>query len=252
MTTQSRPNFKIFGVGTGRTGTHSLAAIYGDRLRSAHEPENRQTINLLKAYHTGEITRHEFTNLLEKRAHRLALDVDISQLNFFILDFLLTRFDHSRFILTIRDCQSWLDSTINHALFHGNPGEEWTWLRDFRFRPDLYPHPAEEEVLRHLGFYSLEGYFRFWTQQIQTVVKKVPPKRLLIVRTEYLSESVDSIADFSGIHRSVMVKEQSLQAQGTTKYGVLRKLPREYFQEMSVQYCGEIMARFFPDISMVY
>ena len=64
----------------------------------------------------GSLQNSDLTAYIKKRDRSRYLEVDSSQVNAFLLDILLQEFSEARFILTIRDCYSWLDSIINHSL----------------------------------------------------------------------------------------------------------------------------------------
>ena len=125
----------IYGVGTAKSGTHSIAAMFDDRLHTAHEAESEELIDIILAATDGHVGDVKLDRYLLERDRRLRLDIDSSQLNVYVLGRLVVLFPSAKFILTIRNPYSWLDSFINHQLALG-ASERWMRLRDYRFRPD--------------------------------------------------------------------------------------------------------------------
>src|SRR4051812_19368550 len=148
--------FQAYCVGTAKSGTHSIAALLERRYRVCHEAEDDQMIDVVFAAAEGRMSDADVTRWLVKRDKRLWLEMDASQLNYFFVRQLATAFPDSKYILTIRDCYSFVDSFINHQLARPAP-EHWRKLRDFRFKPEHYPPGEHERPLADRGLYSLDG-----------------------------------------------------------------------------------------------
>ena len=94
---------RLYCVGTAKSGTHSIAGIFDNKYKVAHEAESKMLINLILNYYSDRIEINKMKKYLIDRDKRLNLDVDSSQLNFFVLKLLLELFPNSKYILTIRD-----------------------------------------------------------------------------------------------------------------------------------------------------
>jgi hypothetical protein len=178
------------------------------------------------------------------------LDVDSSQLNFFILFFLLEEVEHAYYILTIRDCYTWLDSFINHSLAFP-AAEKWIRLRDIRFGKRYNTLPKEEKALMDLGLYSLEGYLQYWAKHNQKVISLVPENKLLIIKTDKISESIQKISDFSGYQLFNVTSDQTHVFKNPQKFNILRKINEEYLEEKVKKYCSILMEQYFPEIKSI-
>ena len=99
----------------GKTGTVSIHAIFrkAQYRCGEHEPESRFLINKILTFYNGKIDTNEFTLYVKHRDRRLGLEMDVSHLNYHLLDILVNEFSEAKFILTIRDCYSWLDSFMD-------------------------------------------------------------------------------------------------------------------------------------------
>lgn len=237
----------FYCVGTAKSGTHSIAAIFGGQLRVAHEPECEQVIDVILAHAAGRIDRKKLRRYVLERNRRLWLDVDSSQLNVFFLDILVELFPDARFVLAIRNPYSWLDSFINHQLARGG-SRKWVQMRDFRFRPDRYTHPPGERILKEKGLYTLDGYLSYWAYHNQTVIDTVPPDRLLIVRTDKISEWAEEIVRFAGVSSSYLVQENAHAFKAEAKLRLLDQVAQEHLEGRVKEYCADLMTRFFPEI----
>ena len=106
---------RLYGIGTGKSGTNALASLFTG-IPTAHEPEPEPVIHAVLDYAAGRSDWRSLRKLVLDRDRRLALSVDVANLNIFLVDLLLQVSPDSRFVLTIRDCYSWLDSLLNHYL----------------------------------------------------------------------------------------------------------------------------------------
>ena len=234
----------LYCIGTAKSGTHSIAAIFGNQLRSAHEPESEEVIDTILNIAAGKINNQELRQYILKRDQRLWLDIDSSQLNFFLLNELVKLFPQAKFILTIRHPYPWLDSFINHQLARGG-SLKWQQLRDLRFRPDIYPYSPEEKVLKDMGLYSLDGYLSYWVNHNLTVLGTVPKDRLLVIRTEKITECTEKILDFAGISKRNFSTNNSHTFKAKAQFNVLDKLDKKYLQTKIAEHCQELIKLFF-------
>jgi Sulfotransferase domain len=237
----------IYCTGTAKSGTHSIAALLSNQLRSAHESESHKTIDLVLNAAAGRIDDSKLNRYLLRRDRRLWLEVDSSQLNFFLLRNLVELFPKAKFILTIRNPYSWLDSFINHQLARGGTNQ-WIKLRNFRFRPDLYTHQQGEQILKKNGLYTLDGYLSYWAHHNRTVIDTIPEDRLLIVRTDKITENIEEIAAFVGVPSSNLRKESSHAFKAKAKFGLLGQIDKEYLEHKVNEHCGDLVTQFFPEI----
>ncbi len=236
----------LYGVGTAKSGTHSVAALFGRRLVAAHEAEAEALIARLLA---DPVDADELRRYLVARDRRLRLEVDASQLNGLVLDPLLERFPHARFLLTIRHPYDWLDSFLNHELAHPSQ-PEWQAFRDWRFATGR-PHPPEESALAARGRSTLDGYLGYWARHNRTVLERVPADRLLVVRTDELGRRLPELAAFAGVPESWLDPAGAHAFPAATRFGVLDEVDPTYLADRIRHHGGDLVARFFPDCELV-
>lgn len=239
----SRRRIRVFGIGAPKSGTHSLAAVFEGRYRTAHEPEDHTLARLIVDLTDGRADETELVRYLEDRERRLRLEVNSAGLNGLVVDHLVDVVPSAKFILTIREPTSWLNSLVNHSVERSAP-PVYLRMREQRFASEQ-PHPPEEQPLADRGLYTVEGYLRSWTERHEQALDAVPPERLLVVRLDQLGERLGDIASFVGVKASSLDGSRAHQFPAPTDHGVLDDLPEGYVAEKVATCCGPLVERFF-------
>ncbi len=233
---------RLYGVGMGKSGTHSLAAMFERTYRSAHERDAKELMELLFDVWAGVRPWAAVTQLLQERDARLDLEVDASLVNGEVVSDLVALFPDGRFVLTVRDPWSWLDSMTNHSLAHATP-DHWTRWRDIRFRASELSHPPEEAALAERGLYTLDGYLGSWARHNRMVLEAVPEERLFLVRTEDLSPRLGDLASFAGIAVDDLDAGRAHEFPAAGQFDVIGELDHDYVQDRIDRHCGELLPR---------
>jgi hypothetical protein len=238
----------LFCVGAAKTGTHSIGHMFDSSVRAYHEAGAGEIIPLIISPLDEKERKMRLLQCIRERDGLISPEVDSSQLNFFMIDVLLSEYPEARFLLTIRDCHAWLNSFINHSLRFPDTAPLWRQFRDFRFGANRLTHPSEEEPLRQLGLYTLEGYLSYWASHNKGVIDAIPSDRLLIVRTDEISDRAEEIAEFAGLPPHSINRDSLHVFKSEVDFRVLHQLPTSYLEAMVERFCGSLMARFFPGI----
>jgi hypothetical protein len=240
---------RVYCVGMGKTGTHSLAAMFSRNVRAAHEPWATRLISEILDWKSRKISEAQFVQWILERDREMGLEVDASNLNYLFLDILLREFSDAKYIHSIRDCYSWLDSIMNHQLRYPKLDPQWMRLREYRFgRLVDACYAPEDLVLKERGLHPLEIYFSLWKSHNEEVLAKVPTERLFIVRTGDIRKRAYEIADFCGLPRHTIQPEQTHAFQNPEKQLSLRQLDRAHLERLVEKYCEPLMTQFFPEI----
>lgn len=181
---------------------------------------------------------------LRERDSRSHLEADCSQINAFFLNEFQKLHATAKFILTIREPISWLNSFVNQSIYRGS-SPEWDWFREVQFGPRVFP--KEESRLSEISLYPISGYLRYWRRHNETVISTVPHEKLLVVPLHLLSTSIDKIADFIGIDPNTLKIVHTHKAAGESD--VLSLLPVGYLEKQVAQYCGQLPASYFSRYS---
>jgi hypothetical protein len=245
--TSHRRKSQLYCVGTAKSGTHSIAAMFNDSIRSQHEAESAALIRKIGEIASGLISEADVCRYIRGRDRRLKLDIDSSQLNFFLIDYLLDVFRDARFLLTIRDPYSWLDSFINDSL-RRQARQDWVKFREFRFKTDQLDHPPEERLLKSLGLFTLDGYLSYWAMHNHKVVTTIPSSRLFIVKTDEISRRAYEIASFAGLPEKCIRVDGLHSFKNPQKFNILDQLDRDYLEAKVREHGGWLMQQFFPEI----
>lgn len=170
-----------------------------------------ELIDAVLAFSKGEIAKLDLQRLVHRRDRTLWLEMEASAFNVHVLDLLVQEFSDARFILTIRDCYSWVDSALNHQLGRSLPKHYKSFLRYWVAPGSEYTRA--ELVLKDNGLYPLKSYFRAWANHNQRVLDTVPADRLLVIRTDEISKSSERIAEFLGIPARTLDRTPLLEPQ---------------------------------------
>ncbi len=250
--------FKAYCIGMPKTGTTSVHAAFSQKYSSAHEPEGGLLFNRLLAYATGKINKSELTRFVKHRDRRLGLEMDSFWISYFFVDILVNEFSDAKFILTIRDCYSWLDSILEQDYYH----HRWlkTHYSDFRklkgiklqdilFGYNEFKHAPEEKILAENGLYTLDGYFRYWKEHNRRVIATVPKERLLIVKTKEINQDIPKIETFLGLTPgTLLTKARENVRHEKQKHNFLSKIDKDFLEEKANFHCKELMDKYFPDV----
>jgi len=238
--------FHAFCVGTNKSGTQSINEMFQEKYRSMNDAEEVQFAEAMLAYEFGSSTREQMIDYLKKRDRRLYLEMDCSTLNIHLIELLVEIFPKAKFVLTIRDCVSWLEAEINNTLAHPIPRHLRT-LWDYRCQAHQFTHSPGEIALKEAGLYTLDGYFHYWNWHNSTMLKVIPPHRLLIVKSRELGRSPRRIGDFLNINHHTL-DASKIRPHGEGKqFDLFKKLDPELVKSKAREHCPEVMAKIFPN-----
>lgn len=241
-----RRRLRLFGIGSPKSGTHSLAGIFEAHYRTAHEPEALVLVELIVAVAEGRATTDDLVAYLRSRERRLRLEVNCAGLNGLVVEHLVPLSRRARFILTLRDPYSWLESLIDHSL-RGDPAPAYLRLRHLRYGGDR-PHPPAERVLAEHGLYTLDGYLHSWAERNERALDVVPADRLLVVRTEQLGRRLPDIAAFAGCPASHLDASRSHEYAAPHRSGLLDRIDPGYLRERVDHHCRPLLEGWFPEL----
>jgi len=250
-----RRRFQAYTVGTAKSGTTSFARLFEENYRAAHEPAMNETIDQILDVYCGEAGERALDAFVRAQDEALWLEMNSSQLNYFLLPALLRVFPDAKFVLPIRNPYEWVDSFINHQLgrpvrdeFSEETAVRWEKYRDLRFQAGKKePHPPEEKVLEEHGLYTLDGYLSYWAEHNEQVIAQVPSPQLLILRTSDIDESMGRVSAFLGIPPSSLSTSKSHANRSRERLDLLGQIDSGYMERVVNRYCRPLMDRFFEE-----
>lgn len=237
---------RLFCVGDEKTGTHSVAGLFS-AYRAEHEPEAHDLRPLVEARLRGDLADGDLERYLDAKDARLALEVDSSFLNGEIIDVLVPRYPGARYVLTLRDPRSWLDSKINQMVTYASP--RWLELRALRHGPPT-GHPPEEAALATRGLPTLDGFFSEYARFNAQVVAHVPAERLLVLRTPDIRTRADRLAAFAGVPLGTLDLGRSHEFRGPVKHQVLDELDPGYLEAKLHEHCDALVLPLYESATL--
>ena len=135
--------FQAYSVGLPRTGSTSIAALFG-RYRTGHEWQLMELVGPALARRRGELGDEEFVRATGCRLVPPPLEMDSATCHHLYADLLGRLLPGAVFLLTMRDVRSWVSSFLDMALgqriafrLTGRPPSRWH---------DVYPPFLTEGV----------------------------------------------------------------------------------------------------------
>jgi hypothetical protein len=236
-----RRRFDVCCCGLSKTGTHSMAGIF-ENYRSAHHPDAGTRLPLAIGYLKGEVDAGVAERTLRSRDRHLYLEMESSSLAGVLIEPLLNACPEKRFILTIRGLYAWCDSWIDHNI--NSPPEAsslFGTLDQIRLRIGDFPATRFDSPLTERGFPPLPCYFQLWASHNTRVLQAVPPRRLLIVKTEQLSDRFTDIARWVGVPPQTLRWDRGLLFTAPTKHRVLATLDASYVRDTAERFCTPLL-----------
>jgi Sulfotransferase domain len=249
--------FQLYNVGIPKTGTTSIAGIF-NRFRTGHEYMFGDTIDKIIAYRFGKINVEEFKRYLHYRDLQGNLEMDSASFNHYYLEILKDEFPDAKFIFTIRDCYSWLNSYLNMLL-------KWReyhlttklpiplWQIDygvFQFGDFNTDNFLSLKALKSKLPEIIERFLHNWSVSNANVLDSLPPDRSIIIRTHEISDSIPRLADFLKITENKLTNEEIHSNIGRNAINLLEFVDKDLLERHARHYCSDLMNRIFPEYTL--
>ena len=233
---------KVFCVGLFRTGTTTMWEMFARSFRADHEFLIQEEMDVFQRRLSSCITNDEVRAFIRARDAAKPLDLDACGIHFGLLDILLDEYPEAKFILTLRNVYSWINSCVGkmYGDFVGGWGSRaGTLVNCFSFLPNGELSTEDRANAK----ICLEQLMKTWEWHGRRIQKLVPRDRLLIVRTEELSGSVNCIASFCGVDPAAI---DSLHCNPGQSTNFLACFDAEILEELIELHCSERMAETYP------
>ncbi|MDX1419450.1 MAG: sulfotransferase [Rubricoccaceae bacterium] len=244
----------VYGVGLPKTGTHSIANLFDGHYRADHEARAVLTMLHLLRWLRGEVSDEAAMQMLRGRDRYLDLEVEAAHFLAFPAGLLARLYPEARFVLTIRDPYTWLNSSVTQSIRTYNSTHPnravWLALADHRYGRRGFEYAPEEAPLRgHGGVYPVRSYLDYWVWHIEHVLRSVPERRLFVLRTPEIKPRAGDLARWLGVPEETLSLEQAHAfARPVKPVDVFDVLPADFIEAEVQRQCGPLMERFFPEI----
>jgi hypothetical protein len=236
-------------VGTGRSGTTSMAGIFSSCYRTAHDNQRRELFAIIYASLKGVISKEDFRRYVLHLDNKLQLEFNSTFLNKWLLDVFVDEFPDAKFIFTIRDCYSWLNSFIfgnGPLLINSKISSEEERFINAIFERDTQKQGKEEWYLFNNGFYTLDTLLSYWVKMNSEILSSLPRSRMLVVKTHEIANKKNEIADFLKISPDTLDYTKSHLHKSVKHPNVLSGIDKDHLASKVDLHCKELMDRFFP------
>jgi hypothetical protein len=223
--------------------------MFSRNVAAGHEPRAPQLIETFFDWHERRIDDDQLRQWIRVRDRELGLEVESSWLNVLMLDFLAEEFPGARFVLTIRDCYSWSNSEFRRVLHRPSEKPQRIKLRKFLYERGETVYSPDEQVLKETGLQPLDSYLSLWAAQNDKVLTTLPKERLLVVRTDQITERAFEIADFAGLPRYTVRLDRTHEYRNPVRREIIREIGRDFLERKVAEHCRPLMDRFFPEIT---
>ena len=91
----------------------------------------------------------------------------------------------------------------------------------------------------------LACYFQLWAHHNAQVLHAVPKHRLLIVKTDEISDRIPDIAAWAGVSSSALRADQAWLFATAQKHRMLARCDPSYVRDTAQRFCGPLMKEYF-------
>jgi hypothetical protein len=161
---------------------------------------------------------------------------------------LAAEFKEARFVATIRDCYSWLDSVLNNLLFLGGLPH---WIIEFGLKTygvllTREMLASRQALIRALPS-KLEGILKYWAEGLQFTMDHLPADRSLVIKTGKIGENIGILSAFLGIPEDTLATDKTHLCKATRQFDILHDVDFHLLHEKFETHCGPLMRKYFPE-----
>lgn len=246
-----RRHFRAYCIGVPKSGTHSISRMFAGGHRATHEGRPGPLAEKIFERAAGGLDDSALTDWLRRRDRHLWLELEAAHPLHYFADLLAVTWPDAKFILTVRDPYSWINSEINQNLASPDQGV-WYELRLHRYAGRGATFTSGDAELESRGLFPVPAYLQYWAEHNRFVLDAVPPERLMVVPTFDIKQRRVEIAEFVGADPDRLdVDKSHAFARPVKSFDVLAAVDPGYLDEMVATHCGDLRDRWFPEIASV-
>lgn len=235
-------------VGAEKTGTTSIYCMFNKNYRSGHEIDHRQTIQLAIDYLEGDISPKKAATVLRARDRELNLEIESAHYLAYISDILADTFNEAKFIVTIREPYSQLESRLNWH--HSTTHPSWNSYYDYFLAKRHTGFKKKEDPLKEFNLYSLDTYLQDYSDHYKHINENIPRNRRLLIKTQNLNSSPQVIASFLNVpEKSIQIYHSNKRSKKTP---ILSNLDQSFVRNKIWEHCSEMIRQIFPETLHLY
>lgn len=237
--------FHAYCVGLPRSGTHSIAHMLQQQYAADHEPHAYYAIYHVLKRMTWQYNFADIQNILKWRHKKFAFELESAHYLHHVVDVLASSFPDAKFILTIRDPVSWLESEINRNYSTRNK-LFWRELEDYRYGRYQHAFTSHEVALEQLDLYPIASYLSYWKEHSQFVLDMVPQERLLVMNTREICSNPGKLADFLDIDVNTLNLRKSHANKRSKRFKLTDLVNQRYLSQQVDEICTDFIDTQLP------
>jgi hypothetical protein len=157
-------------------------------------------------------------------------------------------FNDAKFILTIRNCISWLDSWFNHQLSRPLLSNESIYdLGRNNYYSQGHSYTRHDKFLESYNLFPIKSYLDFWNRHNSIVLNSIPQDKLLVIKTNEISSCSDKLSKFLMIPEKTINMKHSHAYKAKEKYKILHQIDINYLYDTAMEVCGDLNDKYFPE-----
>lgn len=234
--------FHCYCVGAPKTGTSSIAKVFR-KYRSGHEVDPKVLTTFILDYIEKRVTVEEATKFLRNRDRLLNLELESAHPLVYVSNLLIKLFPDSKYIITIREPYSFLNSRLNYSLHEKDP--HWKKFREFIFGSYHSQYHNLEKVIKKEGLYSIDAYVKSYAFHYKQALNLIPKHKKLVIKTNNINEELNRIAVFLNIPKSSLCPSHT--NVNKKKKNILGELDESYVRSRIWHHCSSLIKTYFPE-----
>lgn len=236
--------FHCYCIGAAKTATTSISSMFEENYGARHEPDIRNTNHEIIQYLEGNRSASDMRDYLKRRDEALSLELESTHSMAYVAEELVTLFPNAKFIVTVRDPYKWIRSRIN--FHHRVKPPEWEEYRQYFWMSKAGSYPEQEALLKERDLAPLDVYLQQYQEHYDLLDKHLPKDRCLYLKTEDVSQALDTITDFLDLKRGSLIDRVSnTQAN---KESFISDIDEGYLQAKVWQHCHRFIEDYYPEL----
>jgi hypothetical protein len=211
---------------------------------------------MIAARAAGRVSDGDLGRYIRRRDRDGLLEADASTVHTGWIDLLPALYPAARYLLTIRNCYTWLDAALNQLLEAAPERETRRRLASLVLPGggptllEVFQSPAS--LIRHFPKVA-DYYLGDWASGNERLLAHIPDARLMIVTIDDvldMERRIPELARFLDVPSRTLTREYGRATDAPVRHGVLGRVDARLLRACVDRRCGALMGRFFPGYTL--
>jgi hypothetical protein len=201
---------------------------------------------MMTEYIKGNIEEKGLTSFLLLRDKQLSLEFEASNFLYRAVPILESSFPNAKFIFTVREPLSWLESKVNQSI-KGRNRKDWRGYDDTLC--SKYEKKYVNKDLKKHGLQPLKSYLRYWSNHVGYVCEKIPKEKIVKVDTFKIKKELKSIANFIGAKKDFLdLKRAHSGVRDENRFSIGKDVSKSRVVEDIKEVCIPTIENYLPKL----